>query len=110
MPRLPFFRLGQAPETPGLPSLAESALSISLEGLRVGVDNLRHDVALSPRFLDAARAQKARLIVRHGEVEGVPAAGAPAGPSVPPWMRPQGLAGANAEPKESQGLLAQLSF
>jgi hypothetical protein len=100
MPRLPFFRLGQAPETPGLPSLAESALSISLEGLRVGVDNLRHDVALSPRFLDAARAQMARLIVRHGEVEGLLASEAPAVNSVPSWMRPQGLAGAKSEPND----------
>src|SRR5260370_29913221 len=98
MPRLPFFRLGQAPETPGLPSLAESALSISLEGLRVGVDNLRHDVALSPRFLDAARAQMARLIVRHGEVEGVLAAGAPAGTSGTSWVRPPGPAGAKSDP------------
>src|SRR5712671_3073862 len=108
MPRLPFFRLGQAPETPGLPSLAESALSISLEGLRVGVDNLRHDVALSPRFLDAARAQMARLIVRHGEVEGLLASEAPAVTSVPSWMRPQALAGAKSEPNDWKSMLAQL--
>ncbi len=108
MPRLPFFRLGQAPETPGLPSLAESALSISLEGLRVGVDNLRHDVALSPRFLDAARAQMARLIVRHGEVEGLLASEAPAVTSVPSWMRPKELAGAKSEPNDWKSLLAQL--
>src|ERR1700738_4681869 len=108
MPRLPFFRLGQAPETPGLPALAESALSISLEGLSVGVDNLRHDVALSPRFLDAARAQMARLIVRHGEVEGLLAAEAPATTSVPSWMRPRGLAAAKSEPTDWKSLLAQL--
>ncbi len=108
MPRIPFFRLGQAPETPGLPALAESALSISLEGLSVGVDNLRHDVALSPRFLDAARAQMARLIVRHGEVEGLLAAEAAATTSVPSWMRPLGLAGAKSEPTDWKSLLAQL--
>jgi hypothetical protein len=108
MPRIPFFRLGQAPETPGLPSLAESALSISLEGLSVGVDNLRHDVALSPRFLDAARAQLMRLIVRHGEVEGLLAAEAPATTSVPSWMRRQGLAAAKSEPTDWKSLLTQL--
>src|SRR6202045_3375630 len=108
MPRIPFFRLGQAPQRPGLPSLAESALSISLEGLSVGVDNLRHDVALSPRFLDAARAQIARLIVRHGEVEGLLAAEAPAPKSVPSWMRPQALAGAKPEPTDWKSLLTQL--
>src|ERR1700731_1789034 len=108
MPRLPVFRLGQAPETPGLPSLAESSLPISLEGLGVGVDNLRHDVALSPRFLDAARAQMARLIVRHGEVEGLLASEAPPVTSVPSWMRPQALAGAKSEPNDWKSMLAQL--
>ena len=108
MPRIPFFRLGQAPETPGLPLLAESALSISLEGLSVGVDNLRHDVTLSPRFLDAARAQMVRLIVHHGEVEGLLAAEAPATTSVPSWMRRQAPAGAKSEPTDWKSLLAQL--
>jgi hypothetical protein len=91
-----------------LPALAESALSISLEGLSVGVDNLRHDVVLSPRFLDAARAQMARLIVRHGEVEGLLAAEAPATTPVPSWMRPRGLAAAKSEPTDWKSLLAQL--
>ena len=48
--------------------------SIALEGLAVGVDNLRHDVALSQGFVEAARAQVMRLIVRHGELEGLLAA------------------------------------
>jgi hypothetical protein len=91
-----------------LPSLAESALSISLEGLSVGVDNLRHDVTLSPRFLDAARAQLVRLIVHHGEVEGLLAAEAPATTSVPSWMRRQAPAGAKSEPTDWKSLLAQL--
>jgi hypothetical protein len=41
------------------------------------VDNLRHDVYLSPRFVAETRAQIARLIVRHGDVEGLLAAEAP---------------------------------
>jgi hypothetical protein len=47
----------------------------------VGVDNLRHDVHLSPKFTDAARAHIARLMARHGDVEGLLAAEAT--PSAP---------------------------
>jgi hypothetical protein len=47
MPRFPIFRLGKEPEKPALPELIAAAPSIALEGLAVGVDNLRHDVALS---------------------------------------------------------------
>ena len=38
------------------------------------MDNLRHDVHLSPRFVEQARLQIARLIVRHGDMEGLLAA------------------------------------
>ncbi len=55
----------------------------------VGVDNLRHDVALSPRFAEAARAQIARLVIRHGEMEDLLAAEAVAKPQGPSWMRSQ---------------------
>ena len=53
MPRIPIFRLGGAPEKPALPNLAASTPFVSLEGISVGVDNLRHDVVLSPRFVEA---------------------------------------------------------
>ncbi|MFZ0760081.1 MAG: hypothetical protein WAM69_09045, partial [Candidatus Sulfotelmatobacter sp.] len=87
MPRLPIFRLGKEPEKPALPAMIAAAPSISLEGLAFGVDNLRHDVALSPRFVEAARAQVMRLIVRHGELEGLLAAEAPLQTRGPSWMR-----------------------
>ena len=70
MPRLPIFRLGGAPEKPELPNLAASTPFVSLEGLNVGVDNLRHDVVLSPKFSELGRAQIARSIARHGELDG----------------------------------------
>jgi len=89
MPRLPIFRLGGAPEKPELPNLAASTPFVSLEGLSVGVDNLRHDVVLSARFMEAARAQIARLIARHGELEGLLAAEAPQSTQGPAWMRDQ---------------------
>src|SRR5216683_3317827 len=87
MPRLPIFRLGGTPEKPALPELIAATPSLALEGLSVGVDNLRHDVALSPRLVEVARAHVMRLIVRHGELEGLLAAETPLPPQSPSWMR-----------------------
>ena len=42
--------------------------------MQLGVDNLRHDVHLSPQFVEQARLQIARLIVRHGDMDGLLAA------------------------------------
>jgi len=68
----------------------------------VGVDNLRHDVVLSPRFVELARAQIARLIARHGELEGLLGAEAPQSTSqAPSWLRAQ--AGKPAKPKLDPG-------
>jgi class 3 adenylate cyclase len=110
MPRLPIFRLGGAPEKPALPNLAASTPFVSLEGLSLGVDNLRHDVVLSPRFVEAARAQIARQIARHGDLEGLLAAEAPQSTQGPSWMRNQ--AGKTARPKhdpsEWKSLLTEL--
>lgn len=97
MPRIPIFRLGGAPEKPAPPKLAASTPCVSLEGLAVGVDNLRHDVVLSPRVAEAARAHIARLIARHGELEGLLSAEAPAPSQGPSWMR--NLAGKVVRPK-----------
>src|SRR5580692_564324 len=87
MPRLPIFRLGKEPEKLPPPEMIAAAPSVALEGLAVGVDNLRHDVALSPRFVEAARAQVMRLIVRHGELEGLLAAESTQKMAGPSWMR-----------------------
>jgi len=43
--------------------------SLALTGLLPGIDNLRHDVHLSPKFLQLARAHIARLIVQYGGVK-----------------------------------------
>jgi class 3 adenylate cyclase len=109
MPRFPIFRLGGAPEKLALPEMIAAAPSIALEGLSVGVDNLRHDVALSQGVVDAARAQVMRLIVRHGELEGLLAAEAPLHTRGPSWMR--SAAGAARNPGEKadwKSLLAEL--
>ena len=105
MPRIPIFRLGGAPDKPGLPSLAVSTPSIALERLSVGVDNLRHDVVLSPRFVELGRTQIARLIARHGELDGLltsDSARSTQGPGQgPAWMRNQ--AGREAGQKNDPG-------
>jgi len=81
MPRIPIFKLGSSSDDHIPPALASYTPTLSLEGLSVGVDNLRHDVHLSPKFTDAARAHIARLMARHGDVEGLLAAEAT--PSAP---------------------------
>jgi hypothetical protein len=74
MPRIPIFRLGRSAEEALPPQLASYTPKLTLEGLQLGVDNLRHDVHLSPRFVEQARLQIARLIMRHGDMEGLLAA------------------------------------
>jgi len=74
---------------------------VSLEGLSLGVDNLRHDVVLSPRVVEAARAQLARLVIRHGELEGLLASESTQASQGPSWMRNQ--ATKTAKPKHDPG-------
>jgi hypothetical protein len=71
MPRIPIFRLGHQAEEVVPPRLLSFIPSLSLEGLQVGVDNLRHDVHLSPKFVEQMRLHIARSVVRHGDVEGL---------------------------------------
>lgn len=90
-----------------------AAPALTLEGLAVGVDNLRHDVSLSPRFVDAARAQIMRLIVRHGDLEGLLAAEAPSRTQAPSWLRnsaraTRGPVRGPAEASDWKPLLAEL--
>jgi hypothetical protein len=109
MPRIPIFKLGSDEITP--PVLASYKPSLSLEGLAVGVDNLRHDVHLSPKFTEAARAHIARLIARHGDVEGLLAAeGTLAAPRTP-FLNKLSTAlkpGAKGEPSDFKSLLTDL--
>lgn len=54
--------------------LASYTPSISLEALVLGVDNVRHDVFLSPKFAEVAGAHVARLIAQYGNVSDMVAA------------------------------------
>jgi len=69
MPRIPIFKLGRTPERIQPPRLSSYTPRLTLDELQLGVDNLRHDVHLSPRFVEQARLQIARLIVRHGDMD-----------------------------------------
>ena len=110
MPRIPIFRLRTTKEQAEPPALAGYTPMLSLEGLQVGIDNLRHDVHLSRKFVEQARLHIARLIVRHGGVEGVLAA------EPTPQPRENFFAGPalttkvpmKAEPSELKPLLADL--
>jgi hypothetical protein len=113
MPRFPIFRLGKEPEKLAPPEMVANPPAIALDGLAVGVDNLRHDVALSPRFVETARAQLMRLIVRHGELEGLLAAEAPQKTEAPSWMRTAAAStnrgtDRSADPSEWKPLLAEM--
>src|SRR5689334_18588247 len=43
--------------------------ALAIEGLVTGIDNVRHDVFLSPRFVEASRLHLAKLVAKHGGVE-----------------------------------------
>jgi hypothetical protein len=78
MPRIPIFRLGHSDEQVDPPALVRYTPYLVLKGLATGIDNLRHDVYLSPKFVEQMRLQIARLIARHGNIEAILAVETPA--------------------------------
>src|SRR6266581_271058 len=73
MPRIPILKLGSSIESQP-PRLSTYFPALSLEGLQLGIDNVRHDVWLSPAFSKAAGAHIGKLIAKYGNVESVMAA------------------------------------
>lgn len=71
MPRIPILRLRRPSGEPTPPRLTSYTPAITLQNLQLGVDNLRHDVHLSPSFIEQARLHVARIIVRHAGLEGL---------------------------------------
>jgi hypothetical protein len=111
MPRIPIFKLGGSSDEIIPPALSSYTPSLSLEGLLVGVDNLRHDVHLSPKFTEIARAHIARVIARHGDVEGLLAAEAPQSVPRTPFLNKLTTAlkpGSKAEPSDFKSMLTEL--
>src|SRR5437667_5459178 len=68
MPKLPIFRL-RSSEPPSRPDLQYYGLSLAFTDLKLGVDNLRYDVFLSPRITVDLSFHLARYICRFGDVE-----------------------------------------
>jgi hypothetical protein len=69
MPRFPFFeRVNVADHVKQL-TLGSYTPEVKLEGLLTGVDNLRHDVYLSPKFSEIARGYLLKVIAKYGAVE-----------------------------------------
>lgn len=113
MPRIPIFRLGHSGEPASARKLARYTPLLVLQGLAPGIDNLRHDVYLSPKFVEQMRLQIARMIARHGAVEGflsaetpTPAARSFAGLKSSTTLR----ALAKIEPADVKSLLKELEI
>jgi hypothetical protein len=68
MPKLPIFRL-RSSEPPSRPDLQYYGLTLAFTDLKLGVDNLRYDVFLSPRIAADLSFHLARYICRFGDVE-----------------------------------------
>src|SRR5437588_1480804 len=68
MPKLPIFRL-RSSEPPSRPDLQYYGLTLAFTDLKLGVDNLRYDVFLSPRITADLSFHLARYICRFGDVE-----------------------------------------
>ncbi|HEU5453413.1 MAG TPA: hypothetical protein VFU76_15565 [Terriglobales bacterium] len=88
-----FLRTENLVEHAGQLRLISYAPRLEVEGLVAGVDNLRHDVFLSPLFTEVARNHLARLIAIKGDVQDMVTPEPVSRPEEPPpWLivRPQG--------------------
>jgi hypothetical protein len=101
MPRIPILKLGSSAEAPP-PRLSAYSPALSLDGLQLGIDNVRHDVWLSPSFTKAAGAHIGKLIAKYGNVEVVMSAEGASSPHSPKNIFSRvvpALAGKNADLK-----------
>jgi hypothetical protein len=109
MPKVPIFRLRNS-EPASRPELRFRSLVLPVSGLQLGVDNLRHDVFLSPRVTEDLRLHLARYIRRFGEVESLLGIDGPAA-TRNPFLQPaaEGAApGRKTGPTDLKPLLVSL--
>jgi hypothetical protein len=69
MAPFPFLQRESLSELAGQMSLTGYVPDLELTGLLPGIDNVRHDVFLSPTFTEVARLHVHRLIAKYGNVE-----------------------------------------
>ncbi len=92
-----FLQRGSLPEYARQLVLASDEPSLVLEGLVTGIDNLRHDVYLSPKFTETARQHIFKLVAKHGNVEDLVAEERPAGRLPSAAQRPRNRQSESAE-------------
>jgi len=107
MLRIPIFGLGQTTDDKVPPTLSSYTPSLSLQGLLLGVDNLRHDVHLSPKFVERARLHIARLLIRYGDLEGVLTAATPEKTRTQ-FIQAKADPKSQAEPSDLKSLLTEM--
>jgi hypothetical protein len=100
-----FLQRGSLPDHASQLALASDEPLLVLEGLSTGIDNLRHDVYLSPKFSETARQYICKLVARHGNVEELIAEERSA-LRVPP--RQQGHSNRQSDSAEFKRLLTEL--
>jgi hypothetical protein len=100
-----FLQRGSLPEYARQLDLTSDEPSLVLETLVTGIDNLRHDVYLSPKFSEIARQHIFKLVAKHGNVEDLVAEERIAG-RLP--LRHKGPANRQFDPSEFKRLLTEL--
>ncbi len=101
-----FLQRGSLPDHARQLNLASEVPSLVLVGLVPGIDNLRHDVFLSPKFTEFARQYIFKLLAKHGNVEDL-AADAKT-PVRPPMRTQNGHSGRQSESAEFKRMLTEL--
>jgi hypothetical protein len=99
-----FLQRGSLPEHARQLTLASDWPAFVLERLVTGIDNVRHDVFLSPKFVEITREYIFKLIARHGNVEELATEDRPA---IRPPVRPNGHA-RQSDSAEFKRLLTEL--
>ncbi|MGH3430354.1 MAG: hypothetical protein ACRD3Q_06370, partial [Terriglobales bacterium] len=103
MAPFPFFQRESLADLARNLQLQSYTPALELEGLLTGIDNLRHDVFLSPTFVEVARDHIRRLLARDGQVEDLIKAPTPLAFDAPPQIfRPT--------PKEEEKPVETLDF
>src|SRR5690348_8152416 len=99
-----FLQRGSLPDHARQLTLASDMPSLVLDGLLTGIDNVRHDVYLSPKFVEATRQHIFKLVAKHGNVEDLTAEDRQPGR---PTVRPHGQ-NRQSEQIEFKRLLTEL--